>query len=99
MLLFLQGMKMRQGMRNLQKYGKIWEFLKKEYFICLRKTTGGDLQDLQDLAALIRKCFMIPERKNAAKAASWDAAVESILRFGTMSLCSTTRQKTGNMSP
>ena len=89
---------MRQKMKNLQKYGKIWEFLKKGYFICQKKTIGGALQDLQDLAALIRKCSMTLGRRNAAKAASRDAAVGNILRFGTMSLCNTTRQKTGNIS-
>src|SRR3989338_1949165 len=98
MLLFLQEMKMLLRMKNPQKYGKIWEFLNKGYFICRKKTTGGVLQDLQDLAVLTRKCFMTPERKSAAKAASLAVHAGNILRFGMMSLCNITRQKTGNMS-
>src|SRR3989338_11102998 len=95
MLPFLQEMKMRKRMKNLQKYGKALEFPRKGYFICRKKTIGGDLQDPRDLAALIRKCSMTPERKNAAKAASLAVRAGNILRCGTMSLCSTTRQKTG----
>src|SRR3989338_2967403 len=97
MLLFSKGMRMLQGMRKLQKYGKAWAFLKKEFFTFQKKTIGGGLPEQQVHADRIQRCLLTPEKRSAAKAASQDALAENTLRFGMMSLYNTTRQKRENM--
>ena len=59
-------------MKNRQKFGNEWVFLKIEYSIYHVKIIGGAPQEILAPAGLIQRCFMIQAKNNALKLANQD---------------------------
>ena len=69
-------------------------FLKNGYTSYPERITGGGLQEKQDPADQIPKCLSIRESLHAAPNVDPAAAAVNTLKYGTMYLCSTVKNKT-----